>query len=87
MSFPWVSGDPRCSPADEPTGNLDTRTGEEVLSLFEGLHARGQTIIVVTHEQDVAAHAQRILYLRDGLLERDERRTGAAPPVARREPA
>jgi putative ABC transport system ATP-binding protein len=59
--------------ADEPTGNLDSRTGEEILALFASLHARGQTIIVVTHEPDVAAHAQRVIHLRDGVIERDER--------------
>jgi putative ABC transport system ATP-binding protein len=60
--------------ADEPTGNLDSRTGEEILALFAALHARGQTIIVVTHEPEVAAHAQRVIHLRDGMIERDERR-------------
>ena len=60
--------------ADEPTGNLDSRTGEEILALFTALHARGQTIIVVTHEPDVAAHVQRTVFLRDGVIERDERR-------------
>src|SRR5262245_57957540 len=59
--------------ADEPTGNLDSHTGEEILALFASLHARGQTIIVVTHEPDVAAHAQRVIHLRDGVIERDER--------------
>jgi putative ABC transport system ATP-binding protein len=63
--------------ADEPTGNLDTRTGEEVLALFSELHAEGQTIVVVTHEPDVAAHAQRRIVLRDGAIESDD----AAPRV------
>jgi putative ABC transport system ATP-binding protein len=58
--------------ADEPTGNLDTRTGEEVLALFAALHAEGQTIVVVTHEPDVAAHAQRRIVLRDGAVESDD---------------
>jgi putative ABC transport system ATP-binding protein len=57
--------------ADEPTGNLDTRTGEEVLALFRELHAEGQTIIIVTHEAEVAAHAQRRIVLRDGSVELD----------------
>jgi putative ABC transport system ATP-binding protein len=60
--------------ADEPTGALDTRTGEEIMTLFGELHAQGQTIVVVTHEPDIAGHAERILYLRDGVIERDERR-------------
>ncbi len=58
--------------ADEPTGNLDSRTGEDVLALFEKLHADGQTIVVVTHDSDVASHAQRRLLLRDGTVESDE---------------
>ena len=60
--------------ADEPTGNLDSKTGEEILMLFESLHGRGQTVIVVTHEEDVARRAWRILRLRDGRVEADERR-------------
>ena len=69
--------------ADEPTGNLDTRTGDEVLALFAGLHAEGQTILVVTHEPDVAAHAQRRIVLRDGAVESDDgtRRAPVAPPA------
>jgi putative ABC transport system ATP-binding protein len=58
--------------ADEPTGNLDTRTGEEVLALFDELHAEGQTIVVVTHEAGVAAHARRRVVLRDGAVESDD---------------
>jgi putative ABC transport system ATP-binding protein len=57
--------------ADEPTGNLDSKTGQEILQLFEELYRQGNTIIVVTHEEDVAAHARRIIRLRDGLLESD----------------
>ena len=70
--------------ADEPTGNLDTRTGEEILALFAALHERGQTIIVVTHEHDVAAHAQRVIHLRDGVIERDERRSPVGAPAPSR---
>jgi len=58
--------------ADEPTGNLDSRTGEEILGLFEELSLKGNTIIVVTHEEEVAQHARRIIRLRDGLIAADE---------------
>jgi len=57
--------------ADEPTGNLDTRTGEEIMRLFETLYRRGNTLLVVTHEEDIARHARRIIRLRDGLIESD----------------
>ncbi len=59
--------------ADEPTGALDTKTGVEIMDLFEELYDHGNTIIVVTHEEEVARHARRILRLRDGLIEADER--------------
>ncbi len=59
--------------ADEPTGNLDSRTGEEIMALFETLSQKGNTIIVVTHEEQVARHARRILRIRDGLIAGDER--------------
>jgi putative ABC transport system ATP-binding protein len=58
--------------ADEPTGNLDSATGEEIMALFARLHSGGNTIILVTHEQDIAAHANRIIRVRDGKIERDE---------------
>jgi putative ABC transport system ATP-binding protein len=57
--------------ADEPTGNLDSRTGEEIMALFEQLYEQGNTIIVVTHEEDIARHARRVVRLRDGLIESD----------------
>jgi putative ABC transport system ATP-binding protein len=57
--------------ADEPTGNLDTKTGEEIMQLFDELHRRGNTIILVTHEDFIAEHAERIIKLLDGLVERD----------------
>ncbi|HTR47797.1 MAG TPA: ABC transporter ATP-binding protein [Verrucomicrobiae bacterium] len=58
--------------ADEPTGNLDSQTGEEIMALFARLHESGNTIILVTHEPDIAAHAERIIRVRDGKVERDE---------------
>ncbi len=61
--------------ADEPTGALDTKTGEEIMALFGELHAQGQTIVLVTHEPDIAEHAHRVLFIRDGVIERDERRS------------
>ena len=70
--------DPSILLADEPTGNLDTATGEDIMRLFKELHDSGQTIIVVTHEPDIAAHAQRQIMLRDGLVERDQK-TASAP--------
>lgn len=58
--------------ADEPTGNLDTRTGQEIMDIFEKLHEAGNTIILVTHEEYIAEHTNRIIRLRDGMIERDE---------------
>jgi len=60
--------------ADEPTGNLDSRTGREILNLFHRLHEQGNTIIMVTHDREVADQAERILYIRDGQIEKDERK-------------
>ncbi|MCC6414834.1 MAG: ABC transporter ATP-binding protein [Opitutaceae bacterium] len=57
--------------ADEPTGNLDSKTGVEIMALFEDLYAAGNTLIVVTHEEDIARHARRVVRLRDGLIESD----------------
>jgi putative ABC transport system ATP-binding protein len=59
--------------ADEPTGNLDTATGNEIMGLFERLHQQGNTIILVTHEHDIALHAHRIVHVRDGKVEKDEK--------------
>ena len=59
--------------ADEPTGNLDTATGNEIMGLFERLHQQGNTIILVTHEHDIALHAWRVVHIRDGKVERDEK--------------
>jgi len=59
--------------ADEPTGNLDTQTSSEIMNLLERLHSQGNTILLVTHEHDIAAHAHRIIKIRDGQIESDER--------------
>ena len=67
--------------ADEPTGNLDSKTGVEIMALFDRLHSGGNTIILVTHEPDIASHAHRIVHIRDGQVEKDvksPRLTGAA---------
>ena len=64
--------------ADEPTGNLDSKTGVEIMALFEELARRGNTIIVVTHEEEIARHARRILRIRDGLIASDERQEAHA---------
>ena len=65
--------DPSILLADEPTGNLDSATGTEIMALFDELHNRGNTIIVVTHELDVAMHARRVIHVRDGKVEKDEK--------------
>jgi putative ABC transport system ATP-binding protein len=57
--------------ADEPTGSLDSRTGVEIMALFDQLYASGQTIILVTHEENVALHARRVIRVRDGMVESD----------------
>ncbi|KOY85727.1 macrolide ABC transporter ATP-binding protein [bacterium 336/3] len=64
--------DPSIILADEPTGNLDTKTSYEIMALFDALHKKGNTIIMVTHEEDIAKYAHRIVRLRDGLIESDE---------------
>jgi len=60
--------------ADEPTGNLDTKTGQEILKLFQKIHSEGNTIIMVTHDDDIAQNSQRVIFLRDGMIEREERK-------------
>ncbi len=65
--------DPAIVLADEPTGNLDTRTSEEIMGIFQELNDAGKTVVLITHEVDIAAHAKRVIYLRDGVIWRDER--------------
>ena len=65
--------------ADEPTGNLDSKTGDEIMALFEDIHAKGNTVILVTHEEDIAEHAHRIIRLKDGVIASDG-------PVVKRAP-
>ncbi len=68
--------------ADEPTGNLDSTTSEEIMRVFEDLASGGQTVIMVTHEPDIAAHARRVIVLRDGMIESDDRRERFAEKIA-----
>ena len=65
--------DPAIILADEPTGNLDTKTSYEIMNLFQEIHSAGNTVILVTHENDIAQHAHRIVRMRDGLIESDQR--------------
>jgi putative ABC transport system ATP-binding protein len=67
--------------ADEPTGNLDSQTSSEIMNVFEGLAAHGQTVIMVTHEADIAAHARRVVVLRDGVISSDDRRSAFVQKV------
>src|SRR5579864_3487690 len=66
--------------ADEPTGNLDSQTGNEIMKLMEELHIKGNTIVLVTHEADIAEHAYRVVHIRDGVVASDERKSRIAPP-------
>ncbi|SDS22678.1 putative ABC transport system ATP-binding protein [Gillisia sp. Hel1_33_143] len=65
--------------ADEPTGNLDSKTSVEIMHLFDEIHAAGNTVILVTHEEDIAEHAHRVIRLRDGVIESDERKDKTKP--------
>jgi putative ABC transport system ATP-binding protein len=80
--------DPAMLLADEPTGNLDSRTSEEIMGIFQELNDADKTVILITHEADIAQHAKRIVHMRDGLIQHDERirqqrvaERGIAPPV------
>jgi len=73
--------DPSILLADEPTGNLDSQTGAEIMALFAELNARGNTIVLVTHEEDIAAHARRIVRLKDGKIRDDQPSDHAASPL------
>ncbi len=79
--------DPMIILADEPTGNLDTRSGEEIMALLSELHAQGSTIVMVTHADDIAAYAERIIRFRDGVIEIDEQNGhfSPLPPVEEKE--
>ena len=66
--------DPSILLADEPTGNLDSTTSQEIMAVFGELHRQGQTVVMVTHEADIAAHAARVVTLRDGLVATDQRK-------------
>jgi len=73
--------------ADEPTGNLDSQTGEEIMAIFDSLHAEGQTIIIVTHEESIAARCHRVIRLMDGLVSSDEQTQRSKPAKAARDDA
>ena len=80
--------DPAIVLADEPTGNLDSRTSEEVIAIFQELNDAGKTVVLITHEPDIAQHAKRVVTVRDGRIQQDERvnqlrvaARGIAPPV------
>src|SRR5438477_10738621 len=78
--------DPHLILADEPTGNLDSRTSDEIMALLTRLNQAGKTIIMVTHENDIASWARRIVRMRDGQIESDERNDRRAPPIVPDQP-
>ena len=69
-----LANEPSLLLADEPTGNLDSKTGQEILNLFHKIHSQGNTIIMVTHDPDISQQAQRIIYVKDGMIEREEKK-------------
>ena len=69
-----IVANPKIILADEPTGNLDSQTGNEIMALFDRLHGEGNTIVLVTHEHDIAEYAHRVVNIKDGVVERDERK-------------
>ncbi len=73
--------DPSIILADEPTGNLDTKTSYEIMDIFGKIHSEGNTVVLVTHEEDIANHARRIVRLRDGIIESDKRKDAVATPL------
>ena len=77
--------DPVLILADEPTGNLDTRSGVEIMTVMSELHTQGSTIVMVTHDDDIAAYAERIIRLRDGQIETDKQNGGYSPRSAVKE--
>lgn len=69
-----IVNEPSILLADEPTGNLDSKTGQEIIKLFKKIHAEGNTVIIVTHDKDIAKNAERIIHLKDGMIEKEEKK-------------
>ena len=77
-----LANEPLMLLADEPTGNLDSKTGEDILEMLDKLHDEGRTIIMVTHDDEVAERAERVIHLKDGLIDRDVRSDNGKPAPA-----